>query len=45
MATESADYCMLVNEWAGTSLLLKAGCGHGCSFGVRAWTGMEIYVC
>ena len=26
-----------------TSLLIKARSGHGCSFGVRAWTEMEIW--
>ena len=25
-----------------TRLLIKARSGHGCSFGVRAWTEMEI---
>ena len=25
-----------------TRLLIKAGSGHGLSFGVRAWTEMEI---
>ena len=34
MATDSADYCMLVNEWAGSE--------HGFSFAVRAWTETEI---
>ena len=45
MQTESADYCMLVNEWAwsrSTSLLAKAGSGLRFSFGVTAWTEMEI---
>ena len=26
----------------GTRLLIKARSGHGCSFGVRAWTEIEI---
>ena len=46
MATDSADYYMLVNECMGvlkvTRLLVKARSGHGCSFGVIAWTEMEI---
>ena len=45
MATNSADYYVLVNEWGVvkvTRLLIKAGSGHGLSFGVRAWTEMEI---
>ena len=25
-----------------TRLLIRARSGHGCSFGVRAWTEMEI---
>ena len=39
MATNSADYYMLVNEWVWsvTRLLIKAGSGHGFSFGVRAY--------
>ena len=41
MTTEGADYCMLVNESAWLSLLVKAGSGFGFSFGVRAWTEME----
>ena len=44
IATNSADYYMLVNEWV-TRLLIKARSGHGCSFGVRAWTKMEIRSC
>ena len=43
MTTESADYCMLINEWAWfkvMSLLAKARLGF--FFGVRAWTEMEI---
>ena len=37
-------YCMLVNEWAWLkSQLNKAGSGHQFSFGVRAWTELEIY--
>ena len=47
MTTEGADYYMLVNEWACmvkvTSLLVKAESGLGFSFGVRAWTEMEIW--
>ena len=41
---ESADYCMLVNERRGnvTSQLAKAVSGVGFSFGVKAWTEMEI---
>ena len=45
MATDSADYYMLVNELGVvkvTRLLIKVRSGHGCSFGVRAWTEMEI---
>ena len=44
MATNSADYYMYVNEWVWSKsrLLIKARRGHGCSFGVRAWTEMEI---
>ena len=45
MTTESADYCMVVNEWAWSRslvCLLKAGRGLRFSFGVRTWTGMEI---
>ena len=43
MTTESADYCMLVNEWAWSrSRVCKAGSGLRFSFGVRAWTEMEI---
>ena len=44
LTTESHDYCMLVNEWAWSSLLAKARSGLGFSFGVRAWTEMEIMV-
>ena len=39
LTTKSADYCMLVNEWAWfkvMSLLVKSGSGLGFSFGVRA---------
>ena len=35
MTTESADYCMLVNEVKVTSLLIKAGSGLGFSYRVR----------
>ena len=39
LPTESADYCMLVSEWAWfkvMSLLVKAGSGLWFTFGVRA---------
>ena len=39
LTTKSADYCVLVNEWAWfkvMSLLVKSGSGLGFSFGVRA---------
>ena len=47
LMTKGADYCMLVNEWARLRsrvclLRLEAGSGLGFSFGVRAWTEMEI---
>ena len=45
MTTESADYCMLVYEWAWSKvigLLIKAGSGHGLSFGIRDWAEMGI---
>ena len=46
MATNSADYYKLVNEWVWSKsqdCLLRPACsGHGCSFGVRAWTEIEI---
>ena len=43
MTTKSADYCML-GVVKVTSLLAKAGSELTCrfSFGVRAWTEMEI---
>ena len=41
MATDSADnYIKSVVKV--TRLLIKARSGHGCIFGVRAWTEMEI---
>ena len=46
MTTESADYCMLVKLVVMvkvTSPLAKAGSRLGFSFGVRAWTEMEIW--
>ena len=45
MTTDNAGYYMLANEWAWsvTSLLIKTRSGHGFSFGVRAWTEMEIW--
>ena len=43
LTTKSADYCVLINEWAVMSLLAKAGSGLGFSFGVRAWTELEIW--
>ena len=45
MTTESADYCMLVIEWARSRsrvCLLRLEVDLG-SVGVRAWTGMEIW--
>ena len=47
LTNESADYCMLVNEWAWLKsqvclLRLKVDLGS-YSFGVRAWTEMEIW--
>ena len=38
MATDSAEYYMLINEGCGqsTRLLNEARSGHVCSFGVRA---------
>jgi len=44
MATNSADYYMLVRVGVVkvTRLLIKARSGHGCGFGVRARTEMEI---
>ena len=41
MATDSADYYKFVNEWVWSKsrdCLLR----HGWSFGVRAWTEMQI---
>ena len=44
--TEIADYSMIVNKWAWlrsrVCLFNKAGSGLELSFGVRAWTEMEI---
>ena len=45
LPTKNADYCILVNEWAwlrSQSWLIKARSGLGFSFGVRAWTEVEI---
>ena len=42
MTIESADYCMLVNEWVWSRSLAKAGSGLRFSFGVKAWTEMEM---
>ena len=45
MTTENANYCMLVKRVGMvkvTSLLINAGSGHGFSFGVRAWTEIDI---
>ena len=36
MATDNADFYMFVNEWVWSKSR------HGCSFGVTAWTEMEI---
>ena len=41
LITESADYCMLVNKWAWLKSRVCLS-GLGFSFGVRAWTEMEI---
>ena len=44
MATDNADYYMLVNEWVWSKsrdCLLRPEVDMG-SFGVRAWTEMEI---
>ena len=47
MTTENAEYCMLINEWAWlikiASLLINARSAIEFSFGVRAWTEMEIW--
>ena len=46
LATDSADYCMIVNEWVWSKsrdCLLRLQSGHGCSFGVRPWTKIEIW--
>ena len=42
MATDSADYYMLINEWVWSK---SRDClsGHGCSFRVRAWTEIEMW--
>ena len=46
MTTESADYCMLVNEWAWSrSRVCLLGLEvdlRRFSFGVRAWTDMVV---
>ena len=42
MTTESADYCVLVNEWWTWLQSRLCWSGLGFSFGVRAWTEMEI---
>ena len=45
MTTESAHYCVLVNQlaWSRSRVfLLKLEVDLASSFGVRAWTGMEI---
>ena len=45
MATDSADITCSLMSGCGqsTRLLIKARSGHGCSFGVRAWTEMETW--
>ena len=44
MTTDSADYCMFINEWAWSKsqvcLWLEVDMG---SFGVRAWTEIVIW--
>ena len=43
MATDSAIICSLMSGCGKVKRrLIKARSGHGCSFGVRAWTEMEI---
>ena len=42
MTTESADYYMLVVSGRGQDHEVKAGSGLRFSFGVRAWTEMEV---
>ena len=45
LTNESADYCLLVNEWTwlmSCKSACKAGSGLGFSFEVRAWTEIEI---
>ena len=44
MATNSADFTILLMIGCGQrhGPLIKARSGHGCSFGVRAWTKMKI---
>ena len=44
MASDSATItCSLMSGVVKvTTLLIKARSGHGCRFGVRAWTEMEI---
>ena len=41
MATDSADYCMFVNDWAWSKLQVCLLRQEVDSFGVRAWTEME----
>ena len=46
LTTESAHYCMLINEWAwlrSRVCLLRLEGGLGFSFGVGAWTEMEMW--
>ena len=40
--TGSADYCMVVNEWVWLKSRVCLLSGLGFSFGVRAWTEMDI---
>ena len=44
MGTNRADYYVLINEWVCQShkTVIKATSGHRYSFGVRAWTEIEI---
>ena len=45
MTTESADYCILINEWAwlrSQVCLLRLKVETGFSYVVRAWTEIEI---
>ena len=45
MTTDSADYCIPLMSGYGQSheSAYNAGSGHRFSFGVRAWTQMEIW--